>query len=359
MKCLGKIAILGLIMVFSFGAIAQATETQAPAAPAGEPQAAQTAEKAAPAAPAAEKKAPESTEWLPPCSPPPLPLFGIEGYDGVALTYSAYLMNPCTKPGQVFSYPNVGAGFLVFPTGRMLTYFQVSETLWDRIGISYAFDTLGIDSLREDIQNTTGIDIGQRSVRMHNINGRVVLLKENQFGQNWLPQLTFGTHWKYNEDERNINNSLKVPGLFPNGVLADVAGITKNSGWEFTLYASKMLTFLPRPVLLNFGVRNSDAAQIGLLGFTNHRRFLFEGNVIVFVTNRFLLSGEFRQNPNNFANVNVGGKSLIGGANNYWSFAAAYLFSTHFSMSAAFVNMGRVLNEHDNAGFALKAKYQF
>ena len=98
---------------------------------------------------------------------------------------------------------------------------------------------------------------------------------------------------------------------------------------------------------------------MGFLGFNDSRQFLFEGNVLIFLTNRWLLVAEYRENRNNFGNVNIGGTSLIGGANNYWSVATAYLFSNQFSMSAAIVNMGRVLNEHDNAGFALKAKYQF
>ena len=157
-------------------------------------------------------------------------MFWIEGYDGVPLNYSAYLMNPCKKPGQVFSYPNIGAGFLIFPSGRWMTYAAISETLWDRVGISYGTEIPGIDSLRKDIQNTTGLNIQSSSIRMHNINGRLVLLKEGEFGQKWLPQVTFGAHWKYNEDLKGINDNLKVPGAFNGGVIRDVCGITHDSG---------------------------------------------------------------------------------------------------------------------------------
>lgn len=61
-------------------------------------------------------------------------------------------------------------------------------------------------------------------------------------------------------------------------------GLTENDGVDFTLYASKMLTFLPRPVLVNLGGRATKSVELGLLGFTDEHSFVFEGSVVVLVT---------------------------------------------------------------------------
>lgn len=297
-----------------------------------------------------DKKADDKKEssWLPSCTPPPLPLFGIEGYDGVAITYSAYLINPCRKEGQIFSKPNVGAGFLVFPSGRWMYFLQASETISDRLAISYGFDDFDISSLRDDIKSATGIDIRHDTVRMHNANMRVAAVKEGEFGLPWLPAVTFGVHYKYNQDTSDINNHLL-------GTL-DAIGVDNNQGVEFTMYMSKLFTQLPRPLLLNVGVRNSDAAYIGLLGFTGERKFTAEANAVLFVTDRFLLAAEWRQMPRGIFDEIPG---LVSSQDDWWSVAAAFLFSSHFDVSFGIFNLGKVLNEYNNGGVAFKAKYQF
>lgn len=93
----------------------------------------------------------------------------------------------------------------------------------------------------------------------------MALLKEGDFNQAWLPAVTIGAHYKYNSTLEDIDTDL-------NGTLTAI-GIEDNDGIDYTLYVTKMVNFLPRPLLLNFGVRNSEAAQIGLLGFTGERSF--------------------------------------------------------------------------------------
>lgn len=97
----------------------------------------------------------------------------------------------------------------------------------------------------------------------------MALLKEGDFNQPWIPAVTIGAHYKYNDTINSIDEDL-------NGTLIAI-GIEDNDGIDYTLYVTKMIKFLPRPLLLNSGVRNSNAAHIGLLGFTGKREFLVEG----------------------------------------------------------------------------------
>jgi hypothetical protein len=191
---------------------------------------------------------------------PPLPLHGVEGYGGVAITYSAYLTN-AAKPGDIFGLPSFGAGGVLTPDGRWFAFATLTETLWDRIELGYGLNILSLHDLPEDILTATGVAIGDETVYLHNFNARLMVLKEGEFSLQWLPALTFGIHYKSNENLSKIDRRL-------GGALTS-AGIEDDQGFDFTLYASKMIKFLPRPVLLDIGVRNSEAAHIGLLGFTD------------------------------------------------------------------------------------------
>jgi hypothetical protein len=116
-----------------------------------------------------------------------------------------------------------------------------------------------------------------------------------------------------------------------------------------------MIKFLPRPVLLDIGVRNSEAAYIGLLGFTGDRDFLVEGNLVVFVTDRLLVGAEYRQKPNAYRPIS----GLVEPEDDWWSVVAAYVFNDHLTMSGGVFNFGEVLNHSDNAAIGLKFKYEF
>jgi len=80
---------------------------------------------------------------------------------------------------------------------------------------------------------------------MYNANARLLILKENEFDQKWLPAITAGIHYKYNDGVNRIDDQL--------GGGLSTTGLSNHEGLDFTLYASKMLTFLPRPVLVNVG----------------------------------------------------------------------------------------------------------
>ena len=279
-------------------------------------------------------------------SRPPLPLHGIEGYGGIAATYSAYLANTATE-GNIFGLPSVGGGMLGTTEGRVMGFTTFTETIGDRLELGYGLDVLSLNDLPDLIAAKTGMNMDDDAVFLHNFNARLALLKEGAFDQPWIPAITIGAHYKYNDTVNSIDSDL-------NGTLSAI-GIEDNDGIDYTLYVTKMTNFLPRPLLLNFGVRNSDAAHIGLLGFTGEREFLFEGNAVLFVTDRFAIGGEYRQKPDNYAAID----GLVASEDDWWSVVAAYVINDSLTMSGGYFNLGDVLDEENSNAFALKMKWEF
>lgn len=278
--------------------------------------------------------------------PAPLPLHGIEGYGGIAATYSAYLTNPA-RAGEFLGKPSIGSGAVLMESGKYLGFGSITETLGDRVELGYAFQTLSLDDLPNDIEAATGVKISDDFVNLHNFNARVALVKESEFGQSWMPAITAGVHYKYNDTISTMDSEL-------GGTLTSI-GIEDNSGFDYTLYGSKMLTFLPRPVLINVGIRSTEAAHIGLLGFTGERDLVAEGNIVVFVTDRLALGGEYRQKPNSYNQV----PGLIGQEDDWWSVVFGYVASNNVTISGGYFNLGQVLNSNESTALALKVKYEF
>jgi len=75
--------------------------------------------------------------------PQPLPIHGVEGYGGIAATYSSYLTNPAQK-GAIFGVPSFGAGTVIAGNGKYLGFATITETLWDRLELGYGFNTLSL-----------------------------------------------------------------------------------------------------------------------------------------------------------------------------------------------------------------------
>jgi hypothetical protein len=283
----------------------------------------------------------EEPAQAPPQEPPPLPLHGIEGMGGIFSTYSAYLVNPA-PPGEIFGLPSIGFAYVHLGHGRHLLAPTVTETLWGRLEIGYALDHFDLGDLPQDLNASIS-----QAVNLHNFNFRGLLIKEGDFNQSWLPAITVGLHYKWNTDIDDIDRDL-------DGALSGI-GIDSDDGLDFTLYASKMLTFLPRPLLINLGMRTTKAAHMGLLGFTNDREYLFEGNGVLFVTDRFAIGGEYRQKSSEYTPI----PGLVEPEDDWWTVLAAFVVNEHLSFSGGYGNFGWVLNHRANASWGIKAKWEF
>jgi hypothetical protein len=292
------------------------------------------------------KKKDDKAVAAPAEKPAPLPLHEIEGNGGVFATLSAYLVNP-PRNGEIVGRPAIGAAFISLGHGQNLEAFTITETPWERLELGFGADILQLGDLPGAVKAAGGPGITE-NVGLYNFNARLQLLKEGEFNQKWLPALTFGTHFKYNDSTTSLNNAL-------GGALHNI-GITRNEGVDFTLYASKLITFLPRPVLINVGGRATESAWIGLLGFSNSYQFVFEGNVVVFITDKLLLAGEFRQLPKG---LYTSPNNLITAESNWWTIDAAYVINKNWTVAVGYGNFGNVLNHNDSGVFGVTTKYEF
>ncbi len=251
---------------------------------------------------------------------PPLPLHQIEGNGGIFSTLSAYIVNP-PRDGEVLGRPSLGFAYVNLGHGQDLYALTLTESPWKRLELGFAYNNLDLGDLPTDILGATGLKLSDQNVGLFNGNARLQLLRENQFEQKWIPALTFGTHFKHNDTYSTINHEL-------GGALEQI-GVVDDTDVDFTLYASKLLTFLPRPVLVELGGRATKGVWNGLLGFTTEYQFLFEGNVAVFVTDSFILAAEYKQQSSDYQPI--GG--LIGKANDWWTIDAAYVVNKHFTVA--------------------------
>lgn len=226
--------------------------------------------------------------------PPPLPVHTIEGVGGGGITPMAYLVNPgedCVfgTPAFSISYVNLGR--------KNLDAIAVTETLFKRIELGYAANRFGLGTLPMDIRDATGVDIDENDVWLHHFNVRALLVEENTcFGGIALPAVTAGVHFKYNEGIDDVDQRL-------GGALSGI-GYDRPSGEDFTFTATK--TFAQgfgRPLIATAGLRLSEAANLGYLGFSDDYRASFEGSIAYLLTNRILLAYEFRQKSSPYGEI--------------------------------------------------------
>lgn len=306
---------------------------------------------AAPAEPAVPVPCPEAPKE----KGPPLPFHTIEGYGGGAITPMAYLINPGPddrifgKPGFAMSYVNLGK--------KNLEAITVTETLWGRVELGYGGDRFGLGTLPMAIRdatvsptNPTGIDIEHSDLWLHTFNVRTLLVKENScFGDIALPAITFGVHLKYNDGIDSVNQHL-------GGVLTGI-GYRRSNGEEFTLTATKTIPpeVLGRPVIASVGLRESNAANLGFLGFSDHYNATVEANVACLVTDKILFAYEFRQKTDPYGTI----PGLINGEDNWHAVDAAYILSNHATLVAGWGNFGTLANSEANGAWWLQLKYEF
>ena len=307
------------------------------------------AEAAAAAAPPADEKG------------PPLPFHTLEGYGGGAITPMAYLINPgpecCPfgKPAVGMTYINAGQ--------KNLDALTLTETFYQRVEFGIGIDRLGLGTLPMAIRdatvsgaNPTGIDIQHSDVWLYNFNLRFLLVKEDDYklGDDFgNPAITAGVQFKVNDGIESISNHL--------GPTLPSIGYARSNGEDFTLTATKTFPkLLGRPLILTAGLRVSEAADIGFLGFGDTYRATFEENVVFLPTDRLLVAYEFRQNRDPYGTVPDGkGGFLIGPEDNWQTFDASLILSKHATLVAGWGLLGNLANAKANDTWFMQLKYEF
>jgi len=287
-----------------------------------------------------------ATAPAPPAKGPPLPLHTIEGVGGLAITPMAYLVNPGPKGTTVglpsFSFTYVGAG------AKNIQSFAFTQTFFRRLELGYCFSRHGLGGLNGALEKATGIDVHRDEVYLHNFNVRAMLLEENAWDLP-VPALTAGVHFKYNHGIRQIDDRLA-------GALGGL-GFARSNGMDFTLTASKTFPNLVcgRPVIASVGMRLSQAAHIGYLGFSQHWDVTVEGNVACLVTDWLALAYEFRQKANPYHDLG----NIITKEDSWHMWAAGIILSPDCTLALGLAHLGDIHNTDSTLGFAVQLKYEF
>jgi hypothetical protein len=286
--------------------------------------------------------------------PAPLPLHQIEGNGGIFSTLSAYIVNP-PRDGELVGRPSVGFAYVNLGHEQNLEALTLTESPFKRLELGYGWERLGLGDLPLALDRALAPAgyTGPSEVQLHNFNARGQILKEGEFDTKWIPAVTAGVHYKYNDGISDVNQG--TSGAVPGGALASLAHIHHHDGVDFTLYGSKLFTFLPRPVLLELGGRATEGVWNGLGGFTDNYSFLFEGNVVVFVTDRLALAAEYKQQPNDYHRIG----NLVRPAGDWWTIDAAYVVNEHLTLAAGYGHFGGVLNHDANGVWGITTKWEF
>ncbi len=281
----------------------------------------------------------------------PLPLHQIEGNGGIFATLSAYIVNP-PRNGEPVGRPSVGFSYVNLGHEVNLEAFTITESPFKRLELGYGWDRLGLGDLPLALQVLPKGYNGPNDVQLHNFNARFQILKEGEFDQKWIPALTAGVHYKYNDGISDVRNAVKASA---GGDALGGAGLSRQQGVDYTLYASKLFTQLPRPVLLELGGRATEGVWEGLGGFTDSYRVVFEGNVVVFVTGNFALAAEYKEQPRNYQAIG----SLVQKEGDWWTLDAAYVVNKHLTLAAGYGHFGNVLNDQANGVWGITTKWEF
>ena len=280
----------------------------------------------------------------------PLPFHNVEGNSGVFITNTAYLVNPPEKD-KVFGLPSFSTSFAAIGK-KDFESFVVTENIYGRIELGYALERIGLGDWPDDVRDATGGLHVENHAIMHNFNARLMVIEEGGFNCAWMPAVTLGTHFKWNETLRDIDRQL--------GGTCDLLGADHSKGVEFTSVATKTITgLLPRPLIVSAGIRNGDGIHTGLLGFAGERRTTFEGSIVYFLTDKLLMATEYRQKSDLIQQCSMGGKHLIKAENDWWDICLGYIVNDHTTVAVGYADFGNVLNHRENNVWAVQVKYEF
>ena len=195
--------------------------------------------------------------------------------------------------------------------------------LYDRVEVSFArqwFDTrlvgakLGLGKNYSLDQNIAGVKV--------RVFGDAVYDQDR-----WWPQVSVGLQYKENN----------------RGAVLRSIGARSSDGVDFYVAATKLI--LSQNVLVNATVRATKANQFGLLGFGGDRNngytAQFEGSLAYLIDYNLAVGGEFRTKPDNLG---------FAREDNAWDLFGAWFINKNVSLTAGYVNLGRIAGQTSQSG---------
>jgi Protein of unknown function (DUF3034) len=194
--------------------------------------------------------------------------------------------------------------------------------LFDRIELTYTHQHLDV----------TGTVLDHLGISEEVFGLKVKLLGDAVYLQDsWLPQVAAGVEYKHNDGIRDAA-AAGLPGLISPVQL----GADSEHGTDFYLAATKV--FLAQSVLVNVVLRATKANQFGFLGFGGDRKSGYslrpEATLGYLLTQQLAFGAEVRSGPHNLTVDDQGAA---------WDIFVAWAPTKHFSLVAAYLNLGSIL----------------
>jgi hypothetical protein len=262
-----------------------------------------------------------------------LPLNNLEGVGGVAFNPLAYPAEGdalySVGDTEIVSKPRFGTWYTALTQPRIdWGSFGAATTFFKRLEVSEGFQDVSWGAFPK-----SGADFHKNSV-----GAKLVLLPENSFNTNFLPEISVGTIYKTTSDK----------------TIHDVVGLPlRGSGEDWYAVVTKTITQLPLPVVLSSGILSSQEVATGVLGFTNERRESAFENIDVVLPHNFAVGYEFKEGEeyDHLSNAN------------YWDVHVAWLANKNLTLVLAYADTGRYSLPNTKIGLGsgpvLSAQYSF
>ncbi len=248
-----------------------------------------------------------------------VPFNNLQGAGGVAFNPLAYPAGQNAAEGETspISKPQFGAWYVNLGDVDVdWTAIGTAVSVFNRLELSYGYELVAPNG---------------ENIKKSNAGAKVNLIPENLGGRNYIPAISAGTIWKST---------------------TEVAEGSDDSAFDFYLVATKLITQLPRPVLLSAGVLNTKEQVTGVFGYNDDSDTTFFANVDVLPLSNVAVGAEFKQGAqfDSFKNAD------------YFDLHAAWIANANLTLIAAYVNAGDEKSTSKvglGDGVVLSAQYAF
>ncbi len=253
------------------------------------------------------------------------PFNNLEGVGGIAFNPLAY---PADSSGddshlkigttEVVGKPRIGTWYINLGDVDVdWTTIGIADTFFKRLEVSYGYETI-------NQQNAT-------AKHKNNIGTKLLLLPENSFNTKFLPAVSVGGIFKHTS---NVG-----------------AGVDANSQ-DYYLVATKLVTQLPRPVLLSGGVLSTQGRATGVFGYDHNREATGLGNIDVILPWDLIAGFEYKQGAhyNDWKDAD------------YWDAHVAWTPNRNLTLILAYVDAGDHTSTSEvglGNGVVLSGQYAF
>jgi hypothetical protein len=251
------------------------------------------------------------------------PFTNLEGVGGVAFNPLAYLSdssgeNSHFKVGdtEVLGKARFGGWYVNLGDVKVdWTAIGIADTFFKRLEVSYGYETVNPEN--------------SLAVHKTNIGAKLLLISENSFNTKFIPSISIGGIFK---DSSSTGSS--------------------TSGQDFYVVATKLVTQLPRPVLISGGLLSTDSKVTGVFGYDKDRVTTAFGNIDIILPANLIVGFEYKQ----------GAEFDDWKDSSYWNAHLAWTPTSNLTLILAHVDAGddkSTTRVGLGTGVVLSAQYSF